>query len=92
LSYLLNLQKYYPGEIEITSKYEVSRKIIIELKSRTKNKNVPSADMNLVIIIAHINVKLLIYRSSVNRFFFWSPHISIIAIMLTVNRKYFVKN
>jgi len=38
LSNLLDLQKFYPGDIVITSKDETSDKIIVELKSKTKSQ------------------------------------------------------
>jgi len=42
LSHLLDLQKFYPGDIEITNKHETPDRIIVQLKSRTKSQKCPS--------------------------------------------------
>jgi transposase len=42
LSHLLDLQKFYPEDIEITSINETSDRIVVEVKSRTKSQKCPS--------------------------------------------------
>ncbi|KNY30164.1 transposase family protein [Pseudobacteroides cellulosolvens] len=41
MAYSLELQRYYPGEIEITSKDETPEKIVIMLKSKTLSQKCP---------------------------------------------------